>query len=520
MSPEKQYKLVTEILCKIGADFSRDYFTDINNRKRHKRQYSKVYGSIIAQHFNHERTIALPPYKHSKVVWIDIDELIGDTNNERIRFAHSILSNLFNYHSNSIISEFRKDYKASHHWVLLSEYVTPAWIEYAKKFIKEFFLIDIEIKGINNQEMRLPYSKRYPNLGIFDRTEENSFTKFITSDNILTDLHQFFTNNLNIVNVADHSKKYLNNFKKRKIKAKRNKNSNIDYTKSNVNIEYLKEKFPITKGNRFFNSCKLATYLFLRNYNYSEFKETLLQLSTNSKDLKKKNKDKYIQDSWNQGVKYVLNTNNNTSNKPVDDKSIIDTYSVDCDYIIQKNGLSKDKIYTVEAYLKKIIVFKGIAKQQKVINRIANDATKLLSELHGKLDYMNKNNYHYAQNKKFLEGSVCLSIDLLKKIAKKLNLKNPILLKRLLVDSRLISIVRDKSGYSHSYKGQSFACHYRIAIISNYSKLISNFLHISHDSGRGWDWTATATNPSYLSINYINKFENNSYSFEEDIGYL
>lgn len=446
-----------------GFDFSTQSIGLLTNRKKREwitKPVKYISKSKLKKHIQAEQTIALPKFKYSTYMIIDIDN--------RSQKEHIHANNVFNkvvkefgfpfYHE---ISEYNQNI---HMYYDLEEHLNKGG---ANAIIKAFKMKDCEIEILHgDKKLRLPFSYSY-NYFTYDETD--------TLVHTWRDRLRIFRN---------HKKTSLPTW----VQYLNHEGDPIRKQRHGIiNNGFSKDRH-YGCGTRNENQIKIAFDVRREGLDYNEFVNRCHYYNDGtSKDMKlpQHRVDKILENiwSWTQ-TKCTEPVRKTNYNKP---EHYIDSVN------FRFEGEEKEKIISV---LKFYFHYYAYGKAGgKFEERFLDDALRMLEAVKSKEIYDKETGAAYSQEAfSKLSKTTLFPKELKLKIGKYIDIKNPQRVWRFL---ELIHAVRpvQLGKYSYSYKKLKFAKHYKIKSVN---KLYGDYLQVKNKISR-----------SYYSLDYI--YSNNIY---------
>jgi hypothetical protein len=452
------YSEIKKLQSLMGFDCTLGSYTNFNEKtKKYTKLNKKITQQLILEHFTHQRTVVLSQHPHTKMTLIDIDQ----RNNKKYNatdIVDKINEILVKDKDNSMIVEYSKSSGGYHLYIKFKEYVTDDCKRYIQKYFKENFDYEIEVKK-GKELLKLPYSKQYDRCGYYNTEFPKHIYPMVYSHTEIENLVYTFENleEVSLPTLFKKENKYghkVNNYK-----------NGVERTIDRYfNNDKIKEWYGYGAGTRYYAQLALAKYCYSYGMTFSEF-DSLCDFCNDgsSKDMAKSKKvrDYKVKEAWKYGTGRLnpIIQEEKRQSKP--------TNYIYQDYVIPNKELEK-----VEYILKNAIKMNRFAKYEKNKKRILHDSQIIFEEMYKRLKYNQEHDIKYIDKEmKGLEKGVAFGNDLFKTIHKEFSLNTDILLiKKLLKESGLITLLKNDFGYSYSYKALRYVKHWLLNSIDSLYK--------------------------------------------------
>lgn len=443
----------------LGFDFNSTMFLFSTFKKHFKAYHNKIDLNVLYQHFQHNGSVALNPYKNSKILLIDIDQKNQFIDKQK-RKNNTI------YIVDKIIEEFGEPFYIErnnqnyHIYIQTDTFITTKLARNIEKYFSNHFKYVIEVIDYS-KTLRLPVSKDYASSygTYYNRTPYR--IKECSKDY----LH-------NIVSLFENRSKYINKFSTTYKKLYKSDNvisvTRYSYNKK-INTDLYasaKLKFNYGCGTRHTQQINIGFYAVKNKCDFNEFVSLCEYCNDGtSKDMKdsNRNKEHMLYKMWDW-----------------------------CQTHFNESGLT----------YKSVLTYNSIFNQELSLNN--NDFLLLQKGLNESYDILNENKKFYSSNKKrfildsiylyefifekrlddisrnkeceikeFNQG-VSLGMNFLFRLQKHLQIKNPRKCLQFLRDVNLLQPILTKIGKKNSYIGsysyiyKTFTIHYAVSTIESW----------------------------------------------------
>ncbi len=429
---------------KTGLDFTDK---EVFIKSRHDRRYLKKdrdYFSIhyLLDHLSGKRTYALRRFEHSKVYIIDIDLRSQTQHKDLNKITEQLELDL----GKAFYTEERLN-EGFHLYYEFDNYVSSkAWKLLEATYLQKYNMA-IEIK-CNNEIMRLPLS--------FDYTLRSSkYRKSLTPNQCLTTfLRHVVTKVPSILQVSNTSENTL------RISTKDSKENT--QTSTQIDFSYgcgtrLEHQIPI--GFNLLNKNNNATY-----ETYVEECELWNDGTSKDMNLSDNQKHKILDKQWN-WITNKFNSNYSTHksdseisfNNFHDNTNIYKDFTIDEDFEFSDTEHVRLEKFIKQNYKKlKIGKIGGKSEAKFIMNSFL-----ILEFLYSTRQFRQDQEYEYIdEDFHFLNEGVPFGVKLRDTLAQYHQITNIKKILKFLIDTELLILLKDKDGFSYSYKGNSYTKHY------------------------------------------------------------
>lgn len=400
----------------------------------------------LRNHINNEYSICLTRYKHTKIYCIDVDFHDGNIEKAKstiVKLTQLIGNPFFIEKSSSPIGGFHLYFK-------FKNYLYPNCWRNLQSYFKDKFDFTLESIG-GNKKLKLPFSFNYSIYGSFDESKEDFINQKSISDCI------FLFKDSESLDVPDFLNK-LSFYKKESELIKVTKEDKISFW----------NPFYYSRGERNKTQFQIAVREASNNGTFESFKQECFLKDVGSKDMTTWNPSRIEDDlrhKWRNANHLRYNGFQNQKN--------VEKHNKDNLFLnIYDNLLTKEN----EFVLINILRSNYVGRKGKVKEKFINDCLLFYKIIISIYNYRKIHKYSYNDEFEFLNRGVPLSKKIRIKIAKNFKIKNHYKVYKYLLNNNFITLIKNKNGFSYSYKIKNWVQHFVINNIETIQKTFVNYI--------------------------------------------